>query len=204
MNTSIIQISAGKGPEECQRAAFMVAEAWEKQLNNAGLQWEVASHENGAIPRSYLSITYKVNGDTRALQQEWEGSILWVGISPFRPSHKRKNWFVAIQFFAFQEFPAFKESDVVYETCRASGPGGQNVNKVETAVRAKHVPSGTQVVSMESRTQIENKKRSLAKLKNLFYQQQLAFLADQKLNAWEQHQQVERGNAIKTFKGPLK
>lgn len=72
------------------------------------------------------------------------------------------------------------EHEIVYDTTRSSGPGGQNVNKVETAVRATHVPSGLSVLASDMRTQVQNKKlareRLLMKLSAIEEEKALVYL----------------------------
>jgi len=64
--------------------------------------------------------------------------------SPFRPEHQRKNWFVGIEVLEQVENTHFHPRDVKWETMRASGPGGQHVNRTESAVRVTHMPTGIQ------------------------------------------------------------
>jgi peptide chain release factor len=93
--------------------------------------------------------------------------------------------------------------DVVFETMRGSGPGGQNVNKVETAVRGKHLPSGIQVVAMESRSQLQNRKLCTERLQAKVKAWELEQLTAQQQNQWLEHHRLERGNAVRTFRERL-
>ena len=136
--------------------------------------------------------------------KEWEGSVLWVAQkNPFRPWHRRKNWFVGVHFFKPMEANKTNDRDIVYETLRSSGPGGQNVNKVETAVRATHLPSGLSVLASDMRTQVQNKKlareRLVIKLLVMEEEKQMRQTHD----VWMNHNTLERGNPVKRFKGDL-
>ncbi|HEY8916709.1 MAG TPA: peptide chain release factor-like protein, partial [Chitinophaga sp.] len=93
--------------------------------------------------------------------------------------------------------------DVRFETCRASGPGGQHVNKVETAVRGIHQPSGIQVLAMDGRSQIMNKKLCLQRLKAKVLAWQTEQLVAQQQHQWQEHNVLERGNAVRTIKEEL-
>ena len=95
-------------------------------------------------------------------------------------------------------------SEISYKTSRSSGAGGQNVNKVETAVRGIHLPSGLQVLAMDSRSQLENKKRCLARLEAKILIWQTEQLMEQQQNQWNQHQTLTRGDAVKTIKADLR
>ena len=84
---------------------------------------------------------------------------------------------------------------------RSSGPGGQNVNKVNSAVRAIHTPTGLNVVAMDSRSQHQNKKLAIERLQTKIQEAQLEQLKQSLYDQWENHLQVERGNPVKLFKG---
>jgi peptide chain release factor len=176
-----------------------------EQANNLSLQVELVEHEDGPEDGCMFSATLSVKGEgITILSQECEGSVLWVAQkNPFRPWHRRKNYFVGVHFIKPLEPTLINERDITYETMRASGPGGQNVNKVETAVRATHVPSGVSVAASDMRSQSQNKKlareRLLMKLSSLEDDKQM----QHDRTVWMNHNTLERGNPIKKFKGDL-
>lgn len=205
MEKSYIQITSGRGPVECCRVVVLVMQKMVEQANNLSLQVELVEHEDGPEDGCMFSATLSVKGEgITILSQEWEGSVLWVAQkNPFRPRHRRKNYFVGVHFIKPLEPTLINERDITYETMRASGPGGQNVNKVETAVRATHVPSGVSVAASDMRSQSQNKKlareRLLMKLSSLEDDKQM----QHDRTVWMNHNTLERGNPIKKFKGDL-
>jgi len=96
---------------------------------------------------------------------------------------------------------ALREQDIRFETLRASGPGGQHVNKTESAVRAIHVPTGLTTVSQEQRSQRANKRIARRKLWVLLDARRSDGAADEKQARWQQHHALERGNAVRTYHG---
>lgn len=95
------------------------------------------------------------------------------------------------------------DSDIRYETCRSGGKGGQNVNKVETSVRAIHVPTELAVRSSHERSQAQNKSRARERLILKLSQQNSAAEADATRQRWAKHTTLRRGNPIRTLRGPL-
>ncbi len=205
MEKSYIQITSGRGPAECCRVVTLVMQKIMEQALTVGLNTEIVEHEDGPEDGCMFSATLSVEGENiKVLTDEWEGSVLWIAQrNPFRPTHKRKNWFVGVHSFKPLESAQVNERDITYETVRASGPGGQNVNKVETAVRATHVPTGISVSASDMRSQTQNKKlaheRLMMKLSSLEENKQ----QEQDRSVWMNHNTLERGNPVKKFKGNL-
>ena len=99
--------------------------------------------------------------------------------------------------------PIISDSDIEYETCRSGGNGGQNVNKVESAVRATHIPTGIAVKCSDERSQFQNKARARERLMLKLTEARIDAENQARDAAWFQHDSLVRGNPVKTFKGPL-
>lgn len=197
-----ITITAGRGPVECARAVTLVA----KELLKAVPTLELVDYEShNQSDGCYMSMTFVNTGPMPpSIIKEWQGTVLWRSTkNTYRPTHRRSNWFVGIDFFDEVELPEIDDADIVYETCRSSGKGGQNVNKVETSVRATHLPTGLSVKCSDERSQSQNKalarKRLMLKLRETNERK----LADSQKRQWTRHDSLQRGNPVKKFSGPL-
>ncbi len=202
--TYLLQISSGRGPVECQLAVRKVVEEILRRTRNAEISGEIVSTQDGKKRGTYLSALVAITGP-KALEfcRAWTGSIKWVNKSPFRPVHKRANWFVGVELISLtnQTSSDMRQADVHFETFGASGPGGQHTNKTDSAVRAKHIPSGHVVVVKSQRSQHANKKLALTLLKNEIEKDNQTNAKTDARAQWAKHEKLERGNPIKTFIG---
>lgn len=199
-----IQITAGRGPVECARAVTLVAKEMLKANPTMRL---VESEPHNAEPGCFMSMTFSIEGEQTAITamaNEWEGTVLYrATANSYRPGHKRRNWFVGVNFIDELELPEVKDSDIRYECCRSGGHGGQNVNKVETAVRATHIPSGTSVRCSDERSQSQNKSLARERLLLKLYDMVKSLQDSANKEAWLNHTELVRGNPVKVFFGKL-
>lgn len=187
---SFYQVSSGDGPAECELAVAKFI-AFLSRDHTIDIIETMAGEREG----TFKSVSFSTPSDLG----RFCGSLLWTSPSPFRPCHKRKNWFFGMKRFPDRELADFDESGVVFQTMRASGHGGQHVNKTETAVRASYM--GLTTVCSDERSQLANKKRAVERLKLRFLEMREKTMADNKKNLWKQHKTLERGKAVACFHG---
>ncbi|MEM8724566.1 MAG: peptide chain release factor H [Pseudomonadota bacterium] len=199
MKSAVLHISAGQGPKECRWCVERLGDAFGKEAAALGLACSILE-----VTEDYASMLLKVEGsDVQPFVSERIGTIRWIGTSPFRPNHKRKNWFVGVRKAPDpSDIAGFDERDITYQAIRASGPGGQHVNKTDSAVRAVHGPTGLSCISQEQRSQFANKKTAQLKIALMLEEQREAEAGKDNAQLWEQNQQVERGNAVRVYQGP--
>jgi peptide chain release factor len=178
-------------------AQKMLEEAQTSQIEATVLQRE-AGTENGTV----LTALVLLKGKTVIeFVNSWIGSIQWIGQSSFRKMHKRKNWFIGVFEMDALVLQSISEKDIQYQAMRSSGAGGQHVNKVSSAVRATHVPSGLSTVAMDSRSQHQNKKLATERLLEKIKVFELEMIKKQVNDQWENQLNIERGNPTRTFTG---
>jgi peptide chain release factor len=193
----LIQISSGTGPDECQLAVKLFVDRLIKTNTKNEKKVELLNLEEGEIKGNMKSCLLRIED---GLNIE-TGSVLWICKSPYRKNCKRKNWYIDIK--SYEEYHAinFLLSDIEIDVFRSSGPGGQNVNKLDSAVRVKHKKTGISVTSMYTRSQHTNKGIALSilqdRLNNLNNQRESNFNQCR----WKQHYCLERGNPIYIYEG---
>lgn len=198
----LIQITSGRGPLECQWVVAKVLKVFLEEAKNNTIDYEIIHRENGDENLTLKSVTLLLKAkNLNEFLKNWLGSICWMGKSTFRKLHKRSNWFIGIFELEGLETINFSEKDIQFQTTRSQGSGGQNVNKVNTAVRATHIPTGESVFVQDSRSQLENKKLSIIRLKEKVLEQNMIRLQKRMQETWNNHLSVQRGNPVRTFSG---
>jgi len=195
-----LQLSANTGPAECGLA---VAKALARLLRDAAaakVPVAIIEQLDGDTGGTIASVLLDV--EDAAFARQWTGSLLWICPSPYRTLHKRKNWFISGTLCTPPAVPdALDDGAILYEATRASGPGGQHVNKTDSAVRATHVASGLSVKVQTGRSQHANKRLAGQLLASKLQARAQARLENARSARRLQHHQAERGNAARVFVG---
>ncbi|MES0491802.1 MAG: peptide chain release factor-like protein [Leptospirales bacterium] len=226
-----VQVTSGRGPQECRWVCRKVAQQMMKEAVRLNIECNIAEQElptpsmqktsrsaSGPLAASVLMV-FDDTETCLSFLEKWRGTILWTGQSPFRKKCKRKNWFAGVDYFRDKSAgmsdtgpkPNFQQTgerttkvtrgEVQFEVMRAGGPGGQHVNKTESAVRATHIDTGIVVIARDERSQNANKQKALERLAVLLQEKSDKELVDFKAKKWGSHNELERGNPVRVFTG---
>ncbi|MGM5630597.1 peptide chain release factor H [Apibacter raozihei] len=198
----IVQFSSGRGPVECEWVVARLIKLFYKELEEKQIEYKVLESTLGQQAGTLQSVTLELYGEDKIIEpflKNWKGVIQFTGKSMYRKFHKRKNWFVGVHEVSNLSEIQISDSDIKYQAVRARGAGGQNVNKVNTAVRATHSPTLVSVFAMDSRSQLENKKLAKKRLLEKLSELNLTLVKEQIQEKWNQHLNLERGNPTRIF-----
>lgn len=193
----IYQISSGlNSPEECEMAVAGFFNNIIKKKDNDPRVLIIYRDKHRVYNQNYAK---SIMFDSDYNFDDLLGTIQWIYTTK---RTKRKNWF--IDFSKIPEVEIIDDSvqeQIIFKTTHSSGPGGQNINKVESAVYATHINTGITVFSNSERDQYANKKNCIKKIAAIIKQLNIDNQANQKNKAWKEHNTLVRGNAIKVYEG---
>jgi peptide chain release factor 2 len=200
---AIMTIFSGAGGDDAEDFSAMLFQMYVKYIDNKG--WKTALiHENKNDHGGYRNITIEIsgNGAYGTLKNE-SGVHRLVRISPFNAKKLRHTSFSLVEVIPkFEKTGEIEipDSDIRVELSKAGGPGGQNVNKRETAVRVIHIPTNLSAHVTSERSQAQNKEKALAILTGKIYKhREEERVAKEKGMYISKSTQIEWGNQIRSY-----